>query len=29
MTLKILTETLEKFDLMVKEGTAGNGELLR
>jgi UDP-glucose 4-epimerase len=29
MTLKVLTETLEKFDLMVKEGTADNGELLR
>ncbi len=29
MTLKVLTETLEKFDLMVKEKTAGKGELLR
>jgi UDP-glucose 4-epimerase len=29
MTKKVLTETLEKFDLMVKEFTTVNGELLR
>jgi UDP-glucose 4-epimerase len=29
MTPKVLAETLEKFDLMVKEGKQANGELLR